>query len=138
MVPGESRPILGTLFRLTYVQNPGGVFGLRFGGACVHLVFAVGALAAVGLLLWRTPPAERLVILGLALVLGGAVGNAIDRVRLGVVVDFLDFGVAGFRWWVFNVADACVTTGTGLLVLFYGRQRREGSAPNAGSGDTTR
>jgi len=134
---GESRAVVGSFFRLTHVQNPGGVFGLSFGGPYIHLAFAIGALVAVGFLLWRTPPAEGLAILGLACVLGGAVGNAADRVRLGVVVDFLDLGIGAYRWWVFNVADACVTAGTGLLVLCYGRQGRDGSTPDARSHDTS-
>ena len=120
---GQSVAVLGSYFRLTYIHNPGAVFGLRFGGSALHLVVSLAALALVGAMLWRIPSSERLARIALALVLGGAVGNVFDRIRLGEVVDFLDFGVGGYRWWIFNLADACVSTGAGLLILAYGRQR---------------
>jgi signal peptidase II len=128
MFLGQSIPVLGGIFRLTYIHNPGAVFGLRLGGGGLHLAVAVVAMVLVGAMLWRLPPTEGLARVALALVLGGAVGNVIDRVRLGEVIDFLDFGIGDVRWWIFNLADACVTTGAGLLVLAYGRQR-------AGEGD---
>ena len=77
---------------------------------------------------------ERLGRTGLALILGGAVGNAVDRVLHGAVIDFLDFGVGSLRWYTFNLADACVTTGAGLLILSCSFLRREGSASD-GNGD---
>jgi len=60
-------------------------------------------------------------------VLGGAIGNIIDRVRFGVVIDFLDFGIGTARWWVFNLADTCVSVGTALLIFAFGitSKRRE-------------
>ena len=61
-------------------------------------------------------------------------GNVIDRVRLGEVIDFLDFGIGGLRWWIFNLADTCVTAGAGLLILAYGRQRREDDADDGVQG----
>jgi len=127
MVLGQSIPVVDGFFRLTYIHNPGAVFGLRLGGGALHLVVAGLAMAIVGAMLWRLPPTERMARIALALVLGGALGNVIDRVRLGEVIDFLDFGIGDLRWWIFNLADACVTTGAGLLVLAYGRQHRSGS-----------
>ena len=124
---GQSIPILDGFFRLTYIHNPGAVFGLRLGGGALHLVVAAVAMAIVGAMLWRLPPSERVARIALALVLGGAIGNVIDRVRLGEVIDFLDFGFGDLRWWIFNLADACVTMGAGLLVLAYGRQRHSGA-----------
>lgn len=117
MFLGESIPVLGSFFRLTYIHNPGAVFGLRLGGNVAHLIFAGVALIVVAVMWLRLPPGERVASAGLALVLGGAVGNVIDRVRFGAVVDFLDFGFGSLRWWVFNVADASVTVGAGLLIL---------------------
>ncbi len=117
MVLGDSIPVLGSFFRLTYIQNPGAVFGLRLGGNVAHLVFAGAALIIVAVMWLRLPPGQRVASAGLALVLGGAVGNVIDRIRFGAVVDFLDFGLGSVRWWVFNVADASVTFGAGLLIL---------------------
>lgn len=131
---GQSIPVVGGIFRLTYIHNPGAVFGLRLGGGGLHLAVAVVAMVLVGAMLWRLAPGERLARIALALVLGGAVGNVIDRLRLGVVIDFLDFGVGDVRWWIFNVADACVTTGAGLLLLAYGRQRRGEEGSDAADG----
>ncbi len=137
MALGESIPVLGAFFRLTYIHNPGAVFGLRLGGKGLHLLFAGGALILVGVMLWRLPTKERATATGLALVLGGAIGNVVDRIRFGVVIDFLDFGVGSLRWWVFNLADACVTTGAGLLILSYGFQRRD-EGETDGDGDSPR
>lgn len=135
---GRSIPVLGSFFRLTYVENRGGVFGLRLGGPYTHLAFAAAALILVVVLLWRMPASERLGAVGLSLVLGGALGNIADRIlHDGAVIDFLDFGIASLRWWVFNVADACVTTGTALLMLSYGFQRHEEDAPD-GDADPAR
>ncbi len=123
MYRGESIPVLGSFFRLTYIQNPGAVFGLRLGGNAAHLIFAGLALIMVAVMWFRLPPDERLASAGLALVLGGAVGNVVDRIRFGAVVDFLDFGFGSLRWWVFNVADASVTVGAVLLILGCGLLR---------------
>ncbi|MDE2890324.1 MAG: signal peptidase II [Gemmatimonadota bacterium] len=117
MFLGESIPVLGSFFRLTYIQNPGAVFGLRLGGNVAHLVFAGLALILVAVMWLRLPAHERVASAGLALVLGGAIGNVIDRIRFSAVIDFLDFGFGSVRWWVFNVADAAVTVGAVLLIL---------------------
>jgi signal peptidase II len=118
----ESVPVMGSFFKLTYIHNPGAVFGLRLGGAYFHLGLAVVALVFVCVLLWRLPADARWPSVGLALVLGGAIGNMIDRVRFGVVIDFLDFGFGDTRWWVFNLADSWVSVGTVLLLFTYGLQ----------------
>ena len=104
------------------------VFGLRLGSPAVHLVLAGVALALVCYLLWRLPENERLTAVGLALVLGGAIGNIIDRLRFGVVLDFLDFGFGATRWWIFNLADTWVSIGTGLLIVAYGWGKRDGDS----------
>ena len=72
---------------------------------------------------------ERLSRLALCLVLGGAVGNIIDRLYLGEVVDFFDFGFGDLRWPIFNVADSCVTVGVLLLALGYSRRDKTPAAP---------
>ena len=127
MYLGESVPVLGSFFHLTYIHNPGAVFGIRLGNPYLHLALACVALLAVGGLLWRLGREDRIAAIGLSLVLGGALGNIIDRVRFGWVIDFLDFGIGSVRWWVFNLADACVSVGTILLIFFYGiaSKRRE-------------
>lgn len=115
----QSIPVLGSFFKLTYIHNPGAVFGMRLGSVYVHLALAGAALIFVCVLLWRLPKEDRLSGTGLGLVLGGAIGNMIDRVRLGEVIDFLDFGFGDVRWWIFNLADMYVSVGTGLLILSY-------------------
>ena len=134
MFLGESVSVLGSFFKLTYIVNPGAVFGMRLGGQVLHLAFAVAALSLVAFMLYRLQDDERAAGVGLTLVLGGAVGNVIDRLRVGAVIDFLDFGVNGVRWWVFNVADMSVTTGAGLLILSYGFLQTQKDGPD-GTGD---
>ena len=130
----QSIPVLGDFFRLTYIHNAGAAFGLNIGSPLVHTIFS---LAALGVLvwLWRTaPPGALLLRYALVVVLGGAVGNIIDRVRLGKVIDFFDFGLGDLRWPVFNVADSAVTVGIFLLIIAYGRLKEDnGSATDQAS-----
>jgi signal peptidase II len=118
----ESVPVMGSFFKLTYIHNPGAVFGLRLGGIYIHLALAAVALTFVCVMLWRLPRDAKWPAVGLTLVLGGAIGNIIDRVRFGVVIDFLDFGFGDTRWWIFNLADSWVSVGTVLLLFTYGLQ----------------
>jgi signal peptidase II len=117
----ESVNVLGDFFRLTYIHNPGAVFGIRLGSSYLHLALSGVAMAVVISMLVKTPASNRWAGTGLALVLGGAVGNIVDRLRFGVVIDFLDFGIGDFRWYVFNIADACVSVGVVLLMIGYGK-----------------
>jgi signal peptidase II len=125
----DSVDVLGDFFRLTYIHNPGAVFGIRLGSGVLHLALSGIAMGLVISMLIKTPPEERWAGVGLALVLGGALGNIIDRLRYGVVVDFLDFGIGDTRWYVFNVADACVSVGVILLMIGYGRDKRDDDVP---------
>ena len=111
---GESVPAHG-LVRLTYVTNSGGAFGI-FAGQIIPLTLASFVGVGVLLLFYRSHPwPGRLVRLSLGLQLGGAMGNLIDRVRAGAVVDFVDIG----RWPIFNVADASIVTGISLLLALF-------------------
>lgn len=115
-------PVLGDIVRLTYIQNPGAAFGLTLGGPLLHTVVAIGALAILGWLYVSLPVGARVQRIALALVLGGAVGNIIDRIRLDYVIDFFDVGLsATLRWPVFNVADSFVTVGVLVLALTWSR-----------------
>jgi signal peptidase II len=80
------------------------------------IAFALGASGLLSYLIVRTPE-KRVFCAGLALILGGAVGNLIDRIRFGHVVDFVDLHVLGWHWPAFNVADSAITVGAGILIL---------------------
>jgi signal peptidase II len=111
---------LAPFLNLVFVYNPGAAFSFlsEAGGwqRPLLVAFALGAAAIVSVLIVRRPQ-ERLLCTGLALILGGALGNVIDRLRFGQVVDFLDFHAAGWHWPAFNVADSAITVGAVLLIL---------------------
>jgi signal peptidase II len=92
--------------------------------------FALVAIGIVGTLIVRSP-GRRLLCSGLALILGGAIGNVIDRLRFGQVVDFLDFHARGWHWPAFNVADSAITLGAALIILegFLHHEGRARSSP---------
>ncbi|NLJ77436.1 MAG: signal peptidase II [Peptococcaceae bacterium] len=111
MFQGESIPVLPSIFHLTYIMNPGAAFGIL---PNQHALFiTTGVLLILGVLIayWRLPAEKRLLKVGLALMLGGSLGNLVDRVRFGTVVDFLDFRI----WPVFNLADTAIIMGVFLL-----------------------
>lgn len=113
-------PVLGDFFRLTYIYNPGAAFGLHLGSYSRYIFLALTIVAVVVLFLWyrSTPADDRLRLVAIAAVTGGAIGNLVDRIRSHRgVVDFLDVGVGAVRWPVFNVADIAVTTGAVLLAI---------------------
>ena len=116
--------VLGDFFRLTYIHNSGAAFGLNLGSPLLHTLVSVLALGVLAWLFWSTPRENRLMRVSLALVLGGALGNIVDRIHLREVVDFFDFGIGDVRWPVFNFADTFVTIGILLLALSYSRQKR--------------
>ena len=109
------------IFRLTHVQNRGAAFGLFSESPsewkiAVLIMFSMAALVVVSALLWKNSHAMTTTAIGLALILGGAVGNLWDRLSSGRVVDFLDFSVSGYHWPAFNVADSAIVVGALLLV----------------------
>jgi signal peptidase II len=132
---GQSITIISGLFDLSYVLNPGAAFGiLASRSAGFRNPFFVGvSILAAGLIIYyyhrHVADEARLPTPALGLILGGAVGNLIDRLRVGMVIDFLDFHVAGHHWPAFNVADAAISIGVGLMLLRMLQEwRRERSA----------
>ncbi|HUF89299.1 MAG TPA: signal peptidase II [Gemmatimonadota bacterium] len=121
MTLNETIPVVGDVVRLTYIHNEGAAFGLSVGphSSQVFLVLAAVASVLVLYLLLSAPREERMQRVALALILGGALGNIIDRVRWSMVVDFIQVGVAGHFWPIFNVADSAVTIGAVLLAWTY-------------------
>lgn len=122
---GVPRPVVGETVRFTLSYNTAAAMGFQLGGDRRRLVLSVmtvAALIVLGILYHRTRPADRLRVIGVALVAGGALGNLIDRVRSSAgVVDFIDVGVSSVRFWTFNVADMGITVGAILLMLALGR-----------------
>ena len=117
----ESIPIVSHLFSLTYIRNSGAAFGILAGShSGFRLVFfaitSVLALALLGTIYVRLSPTDWLGQVSVAAIFGGAVGNLIDRVRFGAVIDFLDFSLLGYHWPAFNVADAAITVGVCFLI----------------------
>ncbi len=109
---------LGLGFHLTHAQNSGAAFGILQSFALPLGVFSAVAAAAILVYLQRHASSLPVWQTGaLVLLFSGAVGNMIDRLRLGYVVDFIHFSVPGFDFPVFNIADACVVVGAGLLIL---------------------
>lgn len=106
------------MLNLVHMHNTGAAFSMMSQMPPWFFVL-LGVGVAIGILVWlrRNPSGQRLVAAGLSLILGGALGNVIDRVRLGHVTDFVDFYVGNWHFAAFNVADAAITVGAGLLLL---------------------
>ena len=129
--PGFPHRVLGDVVRLTLLYNPGAAFNLYLGpySRVIFLALTAVVLRALWTLYRRTPDRDNRRVLALALLCGGAVGNAIDRVRSAQgVVDWLDVGIGAHRWPTFNVADVAVTVGAALLFVLLWREER---APDA-------
>lgn len=118
---GEPVRVIGDWVRLLYIHNEGAAFGLHVGrySAVFFLIVASVVSLAVLALYAKTPLEQRLERVALAMILGGALGNIVDRVRWERVVDFIQVGVDGHYWPIFNVADSAVTIGVVLLAYEY-------------------
>jgi signal peptidase II len=112
---GRVLEFLGGALRLIYSENDGALFGLFRGQV---FLFALLSLGVIGLIIWFHGRSGRspYMTMTLGLLLGGAIGNAIDRFRLGYVIDFVDGGVGSVRFYTFNVADACISGSIVLLL----------------------
>jgi signal peptidase II len=132
----ESVAIIPGFLDFTHVRNTGAAFGLLNAADFPGKPVVIALVALVALLVMATyaaqlPAAHRLARGGLALVLGGAAGNLIDRIRQGYVVDYVDAYWRGWHFWAFNVADASITIGVILIVLDLLRPPRAVSQPEA-------
>ena len=114
----QSEPVIQDLLHFTYVTNDGMAFGLSFpGGKHILLVMTILLTGFIIGFLWKEREGHPLVRYGLALILSGAIGNLIDRLLYGKVVDFLDLMIGDFHWYIFNVADSSVTIGMVLFIV---------------------
>lgn len=115
MHEGEHREIIANILRLTYVKNPGMAFGIQIGGNLFYTIFASIACIIILVYFFRLRPENFWARFALASILGGAIGNLIDRFRFQEVVDFIDFVI--IHWPVFNVADIAVFIGMTILII---------------------
>jgi signal peptidase II len=123
----DSQPLISGFFNLVHVRNRGMAFGImnRPGADWGFYILLGATLGAVALLLfwfYRLKSKDRGMVLPLSLILGGATGNLLDRMRMGEVIDFLDFYIGPYHWPAFNVADSAITVGTlwlAVILLFH-------------------
>jgi signal peptidase II len=121
----ESRNIIGDFLRFSFVENPGIAFGIRLGNMKILVTIISIAIASyLAFSLYNSKQFVYIEKLSLSLILGGAIGNLIDRVLIYIpnstysgVVDFIDVGIVGHRWYIFNIADSAVTVG---IILYLG------------------
>jgi signal peptidase II len=118
----EVIPVIPGFFNLTHVRNGGAAFGLFADSPApwktvLLIVISAALLASVVGVVWRSRRLQWEAGVGLSLVLGGALSNLVDRIRVGRVVDFLDFYVRNYHWYTFNLADSAIVVGAGFLVL---------------------
>ncbi len=118
---GESIPVIKGIFHITYVLNPGAAFGMLEHQRWVFILVAVTVLLVAGIFYSKLKRESNLLQAGAGLLLGGAVGNLVDRIQTGLVVDFLDFRI----WPVFNIADIAICVGAGILILDMWQRRNE-------------
>ena len=114
----ESKPVIQDFLHFTYLTNDGMAFGLSFpGGKHVLLIMTILLTGFIVGFLWKEKNGHPLIKYGLALILSGAIGNLIDRLLYGKVVDFLDLMIGNFHWYIFNIADSSVTIGMILFII---------------------
>ncbi|MBT3738027.1 MAG: signal peptidase II [Candidatus Marinimicrobia bacterium] len=113
----ESIPVISNFFNLTYLTNDGMAFGINFPFG-IYIFTSISLIFTIFLLwyLWTIKDSGIVIRIGLALIIAGAIGNLIDRIFLGEVVDFLDFMIRDYHWYVFNFADSYVTIGMGFIL----------------------
>jgi signal peptidase II len=126
----HSIPVIDNLFSLTYIRNTGAAFGIFAGSAASFrlpflIVFSLVAVGFVIAMLRRLSDQETGLITALAFILGGAIGNLIDRFAYGEVIDFLDFYWSGYHWPAFNVADSFITVGVCITVFYLVKAKGE-------------
>jgi signal peptidase II len=114
-------PVVDGFFNLTHIHNPGGAFGLMadFSPVVRSIIFLFISSLAVGLIFYfykKTPAHYAWLSAAFAMIFGGAIGNLIDRIRFGIVVDFLDFYLGNLHWPAFNVADSAISIGIGIFL----------------------
>jgi signal peptidase II len=124
----ESRAVIPGFFNITRIHNRGAIFGAfnQSNNQVVFIALTAASLLALGLVVFyffKTPPSDRLVKISLALIMAGALGNLLDRLTRGFVIDFLDVYVRNAHWPFFNVADSCISVGAVLMLFIFFRRK---------------
>ena len=115
----ESAVIIKSVFQFTYLENRGAAFGMLSEHRWVFLVISTVALIGITVYMFKCRPTSKLAYVAVSFIVGGGIGNMIDRIWLGYVIDFIDFCAFPKIWsYVFNVADSFVCIGAGLLILY--------------------
>ncbi|NLZ54251.1 MAG: signal peptidase II [Thermoanaerobacteraceae bacterium] len=114
MQPYQTIPVIDNIFHITYVQNTGAAFSILKGKTLFFTMVSSVVILAIVLILIKHPIKNKVFRIVIAMILGGAIGNLVDRLRFGYVVDFLDFRV----WPVFNIADCAIVVGALILAYF--------------------
>ncbi|HZE20727.1 MAG TPA: signal peptidase II [Desulfobaccales bacterium] len=132
---GSQVPLIPAFLNLVHIQNQGAAFGMLSGWPPYYtwwffVAVSVVVLTVLGYLLWRLPEDHWPAALGYSLILTGALGNLIDRIRLGAVVDFIDVYWRSYHWPAFNVADSLVCVGAAILVWVIIREEKTADASN--------
>jgi signal peptidase II len=122
---GKNFDVIDGWLRITLVRNSGAAFGMFQGGRFFLVIASIIASVLILYLGQRLPEEARAKRLYLGMILGGAVGNLVDRIYPGHVIDFLDMGIGSHRWPVFNIADSAVTVGGILLIITFSMSRDE-------------
>lgn len=128
---GIPHPIIGDWFRFTYIENRGMALGIKFGGQSFFIAFSFLAAIVIFLYILRTRNQAVGLRVSLASILGGAIGNLIDRFLYGGVVDFIEVVIGSKRWPIFNLADAAVMVGMVMLIAMIPFDKSERQANNS-------
>ncbi len=130
----ESIPIVPNFFSITYIRNPGAAFGILASSSNGFRLLFFGfasllALVLLGAIFFRLRHDDWVGQLSIAAIFGGALGNLLDRVRFGEVIDFLDFYVDAYHWPAFNVADAAISVGVCFLIAHFALEKKQEAGP---------
>jgi signal peptidase II len=156
LTPGHMKHVLGNFLRFTFVYNPGGAFGISIGNFWLYTAVSLLAVVIIIIYFLKVPNHNRFAKTCLACVVGGALGNQIDRIVYGQVIDFIDvniidiiippFKILGveflgyqlYRWYIFNIADAAITLGLiGFVVYLMFQEKFESQVMPAGTGESS-
>ena len=140
LAEGESVSVIGNTVRFQFVYNEGGALGTSLGPSWIYVVLTVAAVILIARYFLTSESGGVLTRVPLAMIFGGAIGNLIDRIRFGKVIDFIDVDIPDIkflgvtRWWTFNIADAAISCGLVIFLLALLFDKR--SAPVAATPDT--